>query len=93
MEQIRQILSQLALHLELNIAMCDMIDDHEKRLKKLEISHDAQKTRIDMAHRMISEQRYAASSMAYDKRKRSASGKKTGDVETSPDGSDAALKD
>ena len=36
MEQIRQILEQMALNLELNIAMCDKIDSLEKRIDKME---------------------------------------------------------
>lgn len=68
MEQIRQILSQLALHLELNIAMCDKLDEMEKRVKKLEISHDAMKLKYDSLSTRVSELFYAGSSMAYDKR-------------------------
>lgn len=71
MEQIRQILSQLALHLELSIAMCDKIEDHEKRLHKLEISHEALKTKHDAMSRTFSEFRYRQSSLAYDNRIRS----------------------
>lgn len=68
MEQIRQILSQLALHLELNIAMCDKIEQLEKRLDKLEPSHAALKTRFDGLSRSFSEMRYVASCEAYEKR-------------------------
>lgn len=69
MEQIKQILAQMSLNLELNIAMCDMIEDHEKRIKSLETSRDAQKARVDGLYTQISEARYAVSSLAYDKRK------------------------
>lgn len=69
MEQLRQILSQLALNLELNIAMCDKIEDHEKRLKAVEISQAAQKTRVDGLSKMVSEYNYALSSKLYEVRK------------------------
>ena len=69
MEQIRQILKQLALHLELNIAMCDMIDDHEKRIKAIEISHEAQKSRLDRLYTMVTESNYVAASKAYEGRR------------------------
>jgi len=69
MEQIKQILAQMSLNLELNIAMCDMIEDHEKRIKSLETSREAQKARVDGLYTRMSEFQYAASSLAYDKRK------------------------
>lgn len=69
MEQLRQILSQLALNLELNIAMCDKIEDHEKRLKAVEISQAAQKMRVDSLSKSVSEYNYALSSKLYDVRK------------------------
>lgn len=69
MEQIKQILAQLSLHLELNIAMCDMIDDHEKRIKALESHYEAQKLRVDGLYTQLSEQRYLQSSLAYERRK------------------------
>lgn len=68
MEQLRQILSQLALNLELNIAMCDKIEDHEKRLKATEISQAAQKTRLDALYTRVSELHYTLQSKAYDER-------------------------
>lgn len=68
MEQIRQILQQLSLNLELNIAMCDLIDDHEKRVKALEKSQEAQKVRIDSLYTQLSEMRYVAASRSYDER-------------------------
>ena len=69
MEQIRQILQQLALHLELNIAMCDKIDDHENRMVKVESHCDALKTRVDVLYRMFSEANYVASAKAYEARR------------------------
>lgn len=75
MEQIKQILAQMSLNLELNIAMCDMIEDHEKRIKGLESSCAAQKTRLDALYTRVSEMTYAASSLAYDKRKGSGGSK------------------
>ena len=69
MEQLRQILAQMALNLELNIAMCDKIEDHEKRLKAVEASQAAQKTRVDGLSTRVSELFYSLSSKAYDDRK------------------------
>ena len=68
MEQLRQILAQMALNLELNIAMCDKIEDHEKRLKAVEISQQAQKTRVDGLSTRVSELFYATSAKKYDER-------------------------
>lgn len=68
MEQIKQILSQLALHLELNIAMCDKIDDMDKRLRKLESSHDAQKLKTDALSTRVSELFYSMGEKAYNAR-------------------------
>ena len=76
MEQIRQILSQLALHLELNIAMCDKIEQLEKRLDKLEPSHKALQTKHDALSRSVSEYRYRESSKAYEDRISAMKGKK-----------------
>lgn len=69
MEQLRQILAQMALNLELNIAMCDKIEDHEKRIKALEISQSAQKTRVDALSKTVSEYNYALANKLYDIRK------------------------
>ena len=70
MEQIRQILSQLALHLELNIAMCDMLEQHSKRLDKLEPAYEALKTRVNALYTQLSEMNFVMASNAYDERKR-----------------------
>lgn len=75
MEQLRQILAQMALNLELNIAMCDMIEDHDKRLKAVEASTAAQKTRLDGLSKQVSELFYTMSSKAYDERKAMKNGK------------------
>lgn len=53
MEQIRQILQQMALNLQLSVAMCDMLDDHETRIKGLEITRDAQKVRVDSLYSAV----------------------------------------
>lgn len=58
MEQIRQLLAQLSLHLELNIAMCDMIEKMEKRLDKLEPSHSALSKRVDSLATQLSQFSY-----------------------------------
>lgn len=85
MDQIRQILKQLALHLELNIAMCDKIDDHENRVVKLEKHYEAQKSRVDGLYRMISEANYVASSKAYEARRGSMRSKDDESKNTSED--------
>lgn len=72
MEQIRQILSQLALHLELNIAMCDMLEQHSKRLDKLEPGLEALKTRVNALYTQLSEMNYVMASKAYDDRNKKA---------------------
>lgn len=68
MEQLRQILAQMALNLELNIAMCDKIEDHEKRLKACETSQAAQKTRVDALNTRVSELFYTLSNKSYEER-------------------------
>lgn len=69
MEQLRQILAQMALNLELNIAMCDKIEDHEKRLIQIEAIQKAEKTRLNALYTRHSELLYATSAKAYDERK------------------------
>lgn len=69
MEQIKQILAQLSLNLELNIAMCDKIEDIDSRLKALETSCKAQKSRLDGLYTRVTEMSYLDASKAYDKRK------------------------
>ncbi len=85
MDQIRQILKQLALHLELNIAMCDKIDDHENRVVKLEKHYEAQKSRVDGLYRMFSEANYVASSKAYEARRGSMRSQNVESKNTSED--------
>lgn len=85
MDQIRQILKQLALHLELNIAMCDKIDDHENRVAKLEKHYEAQKSRLDGLYRIVSEANYVASSKAYEARRGSMRSKDVESKNTSED--------
>lgn len=65
MEQIRQLLAQLSLHLELNIAMCDMIERMEKRLDALEPSHEATKKRLDSLATKVSELYYHYADESY----------------------------
>lgn len=71
MDQIRQILKQLALHLELNIAMCDMLDDHGKRISSLEKHYEAQKSRVDGLYRLQSEANYVSANRSYEARRAS----------------------
>lgn len=68
MEQIRQILSQLALHLELNIAMCDKIEQLEARIDKMEPILKSHTTKIDAHSTRLSEMQYAAANQAYEAR-------------------------
>lgn len=76
MEQIRQLLSQLSLHLELNIAMCDMIERMEKRLDELEPSHKALQTKVNALYTQLSEMRYHQASKAYESRQEALKGNK-----------------
>lgn len=85
MDQIRQILKQLALHLELNIAMCDMLDDHSKRIKALESHCEAQKSRVDGLYRLVSEANYVAASKAYEGRRASMRSQNAESKNTSED--------
>lgn len=68
MEQIRQILSQMALNLELNIAMCDMIEKQGKRLDALEPLVKSHGTKIEALSTRISELQYAQANKAYEAR-------------------------
>lgn len=69
MDQIKQILKQLSLNLDLNIAMCDMLDDHSKRIAALEQSSKAQKSRVDGLYTLMSEANYVAASKSYEARR------------------------
>lgn len=68
MEQIRQILEQMTLNLELNIAMCDKIDSLEKRLDKLDPLIKSHGTKIESLSTRLSELSYAAATKAYEDR-------------------------
>lgn len=68
MEQIRQILEQLSLHLELNIAMCDKIKDLDDRLIAVEARSKANATRIDAVSTHVSELSYKFAGDAYEAR-------------------------
>ena len=85
MDQIRQILKQLALHLELNIAMCDKLDDHENRIVNLEKHYDAQKLRVDGLYRLQSEANYVAANRSYEARRASMRSKDVESKNTSED--------
>lgn len=68
MQQIREILAQLSLQLELSIAMCDKIEEQSKRLDKLEPIVKSHGTKIDSLATRLSEMSYAAASKAYEAR-------------------------
>lgn len=68
MEQIRQILAQLSLNLELNIAMCDMIEKQNKRLDDLEPIVKSHGTKIDALSTRVSELAYKLAGDAYNAR-------------------------
>lgn len=65
MEQIRQLLSQLSLHLELNIAMCDMIEKMEKRLDALEPRQKALTDKVQALSTQVSQYGYLLADEAY----------------------------
>lgn len=73
MEQIRQLLSQMALNLELNIAMCDKLDQMEKRLDKMDPIIKSHGTKIDALSSRVSELFYTLSGKAYEARRDSKS--------------------
>lgn len=68
MEQIRQLLSQMALNLELNIAMCDKLDQMEKRIEKIEPILKSHGTKIDSLSSRVSELFYTAANKSYEAR-------------------------
>lgn len=68
MEQIRQLLSQMALNLELNIAMCDKIAQLESRIDKMEPILKSHTTKIDAHATRLSEIQYTAANKAYEAR-------------------------
>lgn len=68
MEQIRQLLSQMALNLELNIAMCDKLDQMEKRLDKIEPILKSHGTKIDALNSRVSEIHYVMAGKSYEAR-------------------------
>lgn len=69
MKAIRDILKQLALQLDLNIAMCDMIESLEKRVNKLEAQSTAQKATLGSLSTQFSELQYKMASDSYAARK------------------------
>lgn len=68
MEQIRQILAQLSLSLELNIAMCDMLEKQNKRLDAIEPLVKSHGTKIDALSTRVSELTYKMAGDAYNAR-------------------------
>lgn len=68
MEQIRQILSQMALNLELNIAMCDMLEKQNARLDALEPIVKSHGTKLDALSTRVSELSYKFASDSYSAR-------------------------
>ena len=68
MEQLRQILSQMALNLELNIAMCDKIEDHENRLKALESHVKAHDVKLSGLSTRTAELLYSVADKKYAER-------------------------
>lgn len=68
MDQIRQLLSQMALNLELNIAMCDKLAQIEGRVDKMEPILKAHGTKIDSLFTRMSELSYSLANRAYEDR-------------------------
>lgn len=69
MKAIRDILKQLALQLDLNIAMCDMLEDCQKRINKLEAQSTAHKATLGSLTTQFSELQYKLASDSYEARK------------------------
>lgn len=68
MEQIRQLLSQMALNLELNIAMCDKLADLEEQIAKMKPILESHGTKINALSTRISELHYTLAKKAYEDR-------------------------
>lgn len=68
MEQIRQLLSQMALNLELNIAMCDKLAQIEGRVDKMDPIIKSHGTKIDALSSRLSELQYTMANKAYEAR-------------------------
>lgn len=68
MDQIRQLLSQMALNLELNIAMCDKLAQIEGRVDKMDPIIKSHGTKIDALSTRLSELQYALADKAYKER-------------------------
>lgn len=68
MEQIRQLLSQMALNLELNIAMCDKLAQIESRVDKMDPIIKSHGTKIDSLFSRMSELHYTLANKSYEER-------------------------
>lgn len=68
MEQIKQILAQMALNLELNIAMCDKLAELEGRLDKMEPILKSHGTKLDSLFTRVSEMGYTMANKVYEAR-------------------------
>lgn len=68
MEQIRQLLSQMALNLELNIAMCDKLAQIEGRVDKMDPIIKSHGTKIEALNTRLSELQYTMANKAYEAR-------------------------
>lgn len=76
MEQIRQILAQLSMYMELNIAMCDKLEDMDKRVMALESSHKALQLKHQALSTTVHEQRYVTATKHYEEREAARKGGK-----------------
>lgn len=68
MEQIRQLLSQMALNLELNIAMCDKLADLEDQIVKMKPILESHGTKINALNSRVSELHYTLANKSYEAR-------------------------
>lgn len=66
MEQIKEIISELKLHLRLDVAMCDKLEEIERRLYALEENRKLKDAAIQSLERRYSELMYVLKSLQKD---------------------------
>lgn len=76
MDHIKQILAQLSMYMDLNIAMCDKLEDMDKRLINLEASHKALQMKHQALSTSVHEQRYVTATKNYEEREAARKGGK-----------------
>lgn len=68
MESMRQILAQMTLNLELNIAMCDKLASHDDEFAKIKPRLEALNTKVEALSKRVSELQYTLANKAYEER-------------------------